>query len=338
MDIKYAAPGMVLAQDITDEAGTLLLEQGITLTASYLRRLRQLGIHDIAIHDSEAAALQAQHAIPPELRTELSLCFQALYRLQTSRLTSSKLTTLYFRQIDKVLNQVVHETASQMLGIVNTQIRQPTADDMAHAVNVCLLSVITGLYLKWPRQMLQQLALGALLHDIGKSILIDAQQLSSHKLHPLYGRDILLRNRQDPLIARIAAEHHEWFDGSGYPLGLSAKEIHPLSQLVAIANFFDATMHRAERSGTPRQEVLEIMLACGNKQFDLTLLKAFIHTVPLYPVGTLVRLNTDQTAYVVRNRPHYPLRPCIRLRDTDMPEEIDLVCKPTLTIVEVIAN
>lgn len=338
MIIDYAEPGMILEKDVSDECGKLLLEKGMILTESYINRLKNFNINQIHVFDYEANLLKQQQSISPALHTELALCFKGLSSLQTSFLSNEKLTHLYLEQIGKLMNTLIHEASEQMNNIINTQIYSPSHREIVHAINVCLLSLITGLHLKISKEDLYDLAFGALLHDIGKSTLprINGLLFDSTQLHTLYGRNLLLRSKLSPRIAQIVAEHHETLDGSGLPLGLTHGKIHFLSKIVAIANYFDKAISKTISNNTPQQQVLEDMLAKGNTRFDAHLLKAFFHTIPIYPVGSLVLLNTKQTAYVTKNYLNQLLRPQIKMNTTVGKTIVDLSQEANLAIIQVI--
>lgn len=338
MLIDYAEPGMILGQDVTDEYGKLLLEKGIALTESYIHRLRKFGINTIRIFDQEASLLKEQQLIPAELRTELSLCFQALSSLQTSFLANEKLTVLYLDQIGSIVNTMILQISQQAETIINTQIYYPNQQELVHSINVCLLSLMTGLQLKMTKDDLYELALGALLHDIGKTTLprINGLLFDSTKLHTLYGRNLLLRSKLSPRIARIVAEHHEALDGSGLPLGLTSNKIDFFSKIVAIANSFDKAITKAALENTPQLEVIEKMSAKSGTHFDTQILNTFIETIPIYPVGSLVLLNTKQLAYVTKNHPHHLFRPEIRIKTKSGKVAVNLRQEPALAISKVI--
>lgn len=328
---------MLLSHDLLDDEGNLLLEKGIALTEAYIVRLKKMGIRLIDVYDPTSEPIKAIPAISPELRAELTESFRALFTMELDKLLNPDLRTVYFREIVNVTDQTITELTTQLPHIMNVQIRQPSTDEINHAVNVCLLSVVIGLYLKIRRPMLHHLAIGALLHDLGKSIipLIEGKPVNSPNLHTLYGRDLLLNNKQHPIVARIAAEHHEAYNGTGYPFGLSHPDIHPLSRIVAIANYFDTAMTQAALENSNREEIVEQMMGSGNTLFDVNLLRAFFHTIAIYPVGALVYLNNGQTGYVVKNRPNFPLRPVIRVVSESGHTDVNLVYKPNMLIVEV---
>ena len=345
MLISEIKAGMVLAHDMVDDNGTLLLEKGIALTEYYITRLKQLGVTNIPIYDSYAADLKKPTVIAPEVREELTLCFRSLFYKTSQDILGSGLRTMYLKQIRQTVGQVIDETEKNIKQIINVQVRQPNEDEVDHAINVCLMAVATGLYIKLPRPVLMDLALGALFHDLGKIVMpaINGLVVDPGHLHPIYGQQLLLKNKVGGIISRIAAEHHERYDGQGYPAGLAGKEIHPLSRIVTIANYFDNTMASAAKTGESRSTIMVNMMANANALFDMYLLRAFFHTTPLYPVGCLVRLNTHQKAYVIKNKVRFAATPTVQIaeRNTRVSSHgqiIDLAMNPLIAIVDVIAE
>ncbi|MDR3588084.1 MAG: HD domain-containing protein [Negativicutes bacterium] len=336
MRIEDTGVGMILTQDVTDERGNLLLEKGITLTRNYISRLKRMGIRAITVFDPYAESLKQKQVISPELRTELTQCFTELFRMKAADILNFKPPAAHLQKLNTVMDSVIDEASTQQEQVVNIQVRSLSEDETQHAVNVCLLSVVSGLYLKFDRQMLRDLALGALLHDLGKSMLPLGDTDKAY-LHTIYGRELLLRSNLNTVVARIAAEHHEAFDGTGHPKGLSGRDTHPLSRLVAIANYFDVALAGSGDDSTPRQDIIEEMMAGGNTLFDLNMLRAFLNTATVFPVGSLVRLNTGKRAYVISNKVHFPLRPVVRMIEDSGPGELDLLTRPNITIVEFIA-
>ncbi|MDR3566274.1 MAG: HD domain-containing protein [Negativicutes bacterium] len=333
MRIEDTGVGMILTQDVVDERGNLLLEKGISLTKVYISRLKRLGIRTITVTDPYAESLKEAKIISPELREELTQCFTELFRMKAADILNFKPPAAHLQKLNSVMDSVIDEADLHLDQVVNVQVRQPSEDETHHAVNVCLLSVITGLYLKFDRQVLRDLALGALLHDLGKSMLPPGDTDKAF-LHTIYGRELLQRSNLSSVVARIASEHHEAYDGAGFPKGLTGRETHPLSRLVAITNYFDMALAKTTHNHTPRQDIIEEMLGGGNTLFDLNMLRAFLNTAAIFPVGSLVRLNTGSTAYVVRNKVHFPLRPVVQIIEDTGSIEIDLVIKPNITIVD----
>lgn len=338
MKIEDAGVGMILMHDVVDERGNLLLEQGITLTKNYISRLKSLCIRTVNVSDPYADKLKEKTIITPGLRNELTSCFTALFRMKAADILNFKPPSAHLQKLNSVMDNVIDEATANVDQLVNMHVRKPSDDETQHAVNVCLLSLVTGLYLNFDRKVLRDLALGALLHDLGKSML-PLNDADKAYLHTIYGRELLLRSNLSTIVARIAAEHHEAYNGAGNPKGLVGRDIHPLSRLVCIANYFDNALEESSVTLMPRQEIVERMMGEGDGQFDLNLLRAFLNTVAIFPVGSLVKLNNGKKGYIVANRKHFPLRPVVRVLDDEMLHmDIDLVMKPNITISDIIAE
>lgn len=287
--------------------------------------------------DKYSQSLHTKNAISPELRNEIEKELYSLFSLQDYDIFDDTLRTSHFNKLSITMHQVIDEVDCNIDNIINTQVQKFSQDDIKHAVNVCLMSMITGIYLRFSRPVLHNLAFGALMHDLG-NILINRNksQRKDAYLHTLYGRHLLLKSSVDPSAAIIAAQHHEHYDGSGHPLGLSGKELHPLAKIVSIADYYDNVLTTALAKGISLNEMIENMLAESNKRFDPNILNAFFNTIAVYPVGSLVRLSNNQDAYIISNRARFPLRPVIRIFEDGKSSDIDLVFKPDIIIVEVI--
>lgn len=212
-----------------------------------------------------------------------------------------------------------------------TQMRQFDADLLAHAVDVCVVSLVVGKEQNLTTTQLKSLGVGALLHDIGKMRLprnlLHKPQVSSERErallqeHPTLGAAILARSEDIPEESRrIVVEHHEYADGSGYPAGRTLADLSPLSQVVSIVDAYDAMV--SGRAGQPvlcPTYALRQLYQLGKaRQFDSTWVERVIRSLGVYPVGTLVELNTGEKGVVIAINSAETLRPTVRLlEDSD---------------------
>lgn len=180
-----------------------------------------------------------------------------------------------------------------------------------HSVSVAALSLAFGATLGFDEVTLRQVALGALLHDIGKActpehILNKPGRLSDDEMirmreHVVDSHRILA---ETPGISQLALEsasfHHERFDGSGYPYGLVGDDIPIHAQVVSIADAYDAmTSGRCYQHRIEPTDALRRMFGAANQHFREDMLQAFTRTVGIYPVGSLVRLDNEHLAIVL---------------------------------------
>ena len=163
------------------------------------------------------------------------------------------------------------------------------------------------------------------MHDIGKvntplEVLNKPGKLSTEefdimKRHVVDGAHILRRTPEMPALAPIVAfEHHLKQDLSGYPEKIGSRKLNLCTMIVSIADVFDALRsNRPYREGMATTRIRSIMAEQGNPAFNQVLLKRFVNLMGLFPIGTLVRLNTDELAVVTAEHPTDPFRPQVKI-------------------------
>lgn len=215
-----------------------------------------------------------------------------------------------------------------------------------HSVNVTILSLALGETLKIRPELLREMGTAAMLHDIGKvsidpKIVLKPDKLSDEeweqmKKHPLTGYETLKKMEGlSEVVLRVALEHHMKCNLTGYPEIPKDYKLHPASLILSICDCYDAmTTHRVyQRCHEPR-EALEFMTRMAGINFEPTYLKAFIKMLGIYPQGTLVKLNTGETAIVSSPNPSSPDEPIIKViydvfgNKIENPKIYDLSKKP----------
>ena len=198
-----------------------------------------------------------------------------------------------------------------------------------HSVNVSVLAIALGQRLGLSKKALNELGLAALFHDIGKvevpveilnkpSAFTEEEWLIMKK-HPLWGVKALLNLKApDPFLLRsaiVAFEHHLHYNYSGYPSVKTKQEQDLYSRIVTIADQYDAmTSSRVySRVPLPPDKALSILIDRSGTQVDPLLLKFFINIVGVYPIGSLVLLNTNELGIVYQSNPVFPDRPRVRI-------------------------
>lgn len=353
ISLSQAQPGMVIARNVFGADGDLLLAGGMMLTESYIRRLRSLGIYSIYIESLLGENVETPEVLQEKTRT------MAVARIQETFKNLRKRQSTSCEAVHKIAATIVEEIMNNKCAMVQlTDIR--TFDDytFGHSVNVCVLAVLTGMALgTMNRERLEKLAMGALLHDVGKMMVpneiinkpgkLDAGEWKIMQQHSAYGFEILRTKSRDLSIisAHVAFQHHEKFNGEGYPRGLSGDHIHEFARIVAVADVYDAlTSDRVYNKAMQLQQAYEILLAEANTHFDPVILQAFLERIAIYPAGCLVELNTGDIGIVVKVIPKLATRPTVRLivncdgdRYPDRPE-IDLSVEHTIFVRRVLAE
>jgi putative nucleotidyltransferase with HDIG domain len=216
-----------------------------------------------------------------------------------------------------------------------------------HNLNVATLSMMIARDIKLPPSVVSPLALGALFHDVGHKnipdkILSKAEPLTQpeknlYELHCQYGVEIGQRLGFPVPCLAIIGDHHEAFDGSGYPRKLKGEAIGVLPRIVAIANFYDELCNPVNIAAalTPH-ETLALMFAKHRNKFDPKLLQVFIRCLGVYPPGTIVQLSNGVTGMVVTVNTSRPMKPVVVVHDAGVPRDeailVDLDGQPDLSI------
>lgn len=320
---EYLAPGMITAKHLYTNDGRVLLAEGVELNKKYINRLIQKGIPALYVKDKISADVVVEDVVLDNTRN------QAVVQIKHA------ITHLAKKVADKKINIVnINKTISDIVDqlLLNSDIIYNLADIrtvdnylFSHSVNVCILSVMTGIALQYDRTQLEDLARGALLHDVGKVMVpydilnkpgrLTPDEFEEIKKHPGYSLEILRKNSCISSVSRIIAyQHHEKYNGEGYPAGLRGGDIMEASQIVGMADMYDAiTSDRCYRGAMPPNEAYELISASGDYYFKFDLVKAFLNQIAAYPVGSYVELSTKEIALVIENRKGYSLKPRLRI-------------------------
>lgn len=220
-----------------------------------------------------------------------------------------------------------------------------------HSLNVTMLALMVARDLDLPPEVVGVLGIGALFHDLGhreipSKILLKVEPLTPaerhlFEMHCQYGVDLGRRLELAPAVLAIIHDHHELYDGSGYPRQLKGEKIGLLARIVAICNHYDELCNPPNivDALTPH-EALSIMFAKLRSKFDPKLLQVFIRCLGVYPPGTIVQLSNGAIGMVATVNTAKPMKPTIVIYDPEIPKDeailIDLVQENELNITKAI--
>ena len=220
-----------------------------------------------------------------------------------------------------------------------------------HSLNVTMLSMMVARDIKLPQEVVGTLGMGALFHDLGRKeipnkILMKLEPLTQaeqhlYEMHCQYGVEIGKRLEFSAPVLKIILEHHEFFDGSGYPHKLKGESIGLLSRIVALANHYDELCNPLiiANALTPH-EALSIMFAKLRNKFDPKLLQVFIRCLGVYPPGTIVQLSNGVIGMVATVNTLKPMKPMLVIYDATIPKEeailVDMARETDLNISKAI--
>ena len=310
ISIEEAEPGMLLAKGVYDAYSRVLVAKKRPLTAEYIEKLRERGYLGFYIEDEFSEGIVVEETISAELRNK------GVEALRKKNIDATL-------QVAKdIVGQILH-TDRISLDMVDLR----TYDDYTyrHSVNVAVLSTIIGMGMGLEQEMLNDLCVAAMFHDMGK-LMIDTEVINKPgrltkeefaliKMHPQLSLDLLAGRWNVSLESKEAIlSHHENYDGSGYPRGLRKDEIPLYARIIHVADVYDAlTSKRPYKDPYTPSESIEYLMGGCHILFDPVVVNAFLKWVPVYPKGVMVKLSDGREGIVYENTRN-PIRPKIRLK------------------------
>lgn len=315
---------MRLGRTIFGPDGRVLLSAGVALQPSYLARLRSMGYSSVYISDGIHDDMELPEVIGQETRARATQAVRSVMEgLAPAGQTKGK------RSLDSVY-QAVSEMVDQILSAKELQLGLTdikALDDylFAHSVNTATVAIMIGRKMGLPPSRLVDLGIGCMLHDIGKCHIrqdilqkpagLTPEEIEEVQRHAAVGFEFLRLNFDLSMIAaHVAFQHHERMDGSGYPRGLKGEEILDVARIAAVADVFDAvTSDQVYRKKASYDQALQLLQKEAGSKLDPGAVRALLDFVAPYPLATLVRLNTGETALVVALNLQQMGRPQVKL-------------------------
>ena len=282
------------------------------------RGVRRIVLGKIAVEETPADQLgiqAAQKVYATAVESAESLWDQAKAGDKPDPDTARKI-------IDSLANIVTQDRTSLM---ALTALKKYDNYTFTHMVNVAALSMAQARALNLEGPLLREFGFAALMHDIGKvntplEVLnkpgkLTADEFKLMKQHVVDGAHILRRTPEMPALAPIVAfEHHLKQDLSGYPENIGHRKLNLCTMIVSIADVFDALRsNRPYREGLATSRIRSIMGEQGNPAFNQVLLRRFVNLMGLFPISTIVRLNTGEIGVVTAEHPEDPFRPQVKI-------------------------
>lgn len=342
LNVDDIEPGQYLGKTVYSANGTVLLSAGIQLTVYMINTLKRIGVTMIYVKDNDLPDVELEDVVNETTKVQV---YKEMHELQGAVRSGKEWSSKkIFSSMDTLLNEVLNQKG---VLLQLTDIRTVDNAHYLHAMNVCLLSVMMGINMGLNFSQLKDLAIGALLHDIGKSVeQSDDLNIAGVKEHHTWRGFEMIKKKRDLslMVAHIALQHHERLNGSGIPRGLSGDEIHLYAKIVAVANLYDNLIGGSGEAGRRPlmpHEACEELMALSEKELDREVLIEFTRIISVYPNGTGVRLSTKENGVVVRQHRGLPGRPVVRIirgvgDEMDI-KEVDLAVETTVFIDAVLA-
>lgn len=303
--------GMILGENLYDSFGNILLGDGIVLKKSYIVKIRGLNIAKVCIKEKSLSSQSSEQ----EQYTKDSYLIET--RMEAKKFVDESMQSLDFngalaQQAVTIVRKLIDELIENDEIIISLgSLRRVDDYTLEHSVNVCILSLVIGMSIGIDYDELMDLGIGAILHDIGKMLvpkhilnkpgLLTVDEYKIVKKHTTYGYDILKKSSEiSKIAAEVALNHHERLDGNGYPSGKKEDQISIYSRIVAVCDVYDAlTSDRVYKKKIEAHKALEYICKMVNIQFDNEIVKVLLKCIGIYPLGCVVKLNTNEIGVVV---------------------------------------
>jgi HD-GYP domain-containing protein (c-di-GMP phosphodiesterase class II) len=361
-------PGSRFTEDVFVDESNLLVPANIAVKQRDLDALKRWGVVFVLTEGGlidENAPAPGEAEAPGKAAAHKPQGFSGsreLYLRYTELVDRLSQIFEKIRKSETIESKAVDQIAQGVLALVREERDSAIAailgsmakgSDLAKAgVNSAILSSVIGITLKLPPYRLAYLAAGALLHDSGMLRIPDSivkkkgglseDEAQKVRAHPLLSYRIITKELMYPDdVGLVGLQHHERWDSEGYPRKTGADEIDVLARIVSVADAFEAMVsEKPYRNSMIGYAAMKALLSDNSRRFDPDIIKAFIKSMGIYPLGSTVLLNNSAIARVIETHPEAPLRPKLRIivdefskrYEGDEGDIVDLVAEKTLFI------
>lgn len=345
LSITQVKPGMILEKPVMmPGSDKCLLKAGVAVTLKNIARMRELHIASVSIADRNTVYISPADKIAEAFVADFLHYSRALCPSQPEANLSDEICDLARR------NEKLAVKLSTNEDILSFLLQQKITDNTRlyqYSIITCVLAGLVAARMDMSPDQTLKCMIGGLLSDTGlceMPMLIgkddfDGQQLALYMEHPTYGYHFAIQNNIDREAAECIQCHHERWNGSGYPRKLQGEEIPLSARIVAVCAHYAA--HIAYKNDKPYVAIEEIYGGSGIF-FDYEVVKCFTSTIPVYPLGALVRLSTGEVGIVANIRKNEGGRPIVKVhynrfnRPITESKIIDLGKERTIFIEEVL--
>ena len=341
--ISQLKPGMYIAQVIEQSGSLKIKTQGLVSTQQAISKLSDQGVTKVLVDLSKSKLVEDT---PPSKQTE-SAPVQEKAKTVSFEKEINKASELYqqAKQIQSktfdnmkagapIDTDAVQGAATGLIDSVfrnqdalacMTRMRGKDQYLMEHSINVAIIMTIFAKHLKLDKDVIQELATGAMLMDLGmigisNSILnkkgeLTEQERVTEEQHVNMGYKVLSRAKGlSPLSLEIVQDHHENVDGTGYPNNKTAEQLSMYAKMAKIVDSYDAiTAERSYKSAKTPVSAFKILRSESGSVFDQDLVNEFIKCMGIHPVGTLVKMKSNKLGIVVKSNPVNPIAPSVNV-------------------------
>ena len=333
---RHLQPGMKIDQAVVDKSGRNLVQRGSILDNYVIDSLLKMGVMMVYIQSGEETAGDIEKSISPQARKQIErLHTDDRSKVELSDSVKTRVAEgiqfIYSNTESKELADTTNNIASNLMNAINSTdaiavdiSALKTSDEYTfkHSVDVATMSMVLAKQQGLSQKQIYEIGVAGLLHDIGKTKIpldilnkparLTDEEFAVMKQHPVFGyRMIKGRDEFSNEICMAVLQHHEKMNSKGYPVGFPSDKITQYARILTIADIYDALVtERPYKSAFSQREAVEMIMSMTG-ELDLTAMKSFLESMILYPVDSIVELSNGEKAKVVKNNPHYILRPTV---------------------------
>ncbi len=317
LTIAQLKPGMILEKPVyVPENNTLLLNAGVAISLKNIARMRELQIPSVHVVDRNTIYISPTDKMAEAFLTDFLYFSRGLCPNRPEANLSDEICDLA-RSNEKIAAKISSD--EEILSFLLVQKITDNKRLYQYSITTCVLSGLIAGRMGLSSEEIQHCMIAGLLSDIGMSEMptligregnSNDQEIALYKEHPTYGYYFAVQQNIHRDIAEYIRCHHERFDGSGYPRGLKGEEIPLCARIIAVCSHYAS--HTIYNENKPYVAIEEIYGSSGIF-FDYEVVKAFITTIPIYPLGALVRLSTGEIGIVANIRRNEGGRPIVKI-------------------------
>lgn len=322
MKLSELTGNEILAQSLMTWDYQIILPEGAVLKKEYIDKIEEMGILEVYVKEDEANEIVIlKNDIEKTIRSKVKSI------LERHTYQNNKELQGLTQAADEIITNILDE--KEVVEKV-FDIKERSADIYEHSISLSSLAILTALRMNVDKQVIHDIGVGCLLHDIGlryttldyegKSMEdMKPEALAEYKKHPIYGYTSVKDEEWiSDEVKKIILYHHERLDGSGFPLRLKEAEIPLFCQIVAVCDAFDEMICGIAQRRSRVYEAVEYLKSFKNVKYNGKIVDAFLSFTAVYPAGSHVLTNDGEEAIVVSQNKDFQDRPIIRIiRDED---------------------
>lgn len=320
--------GMVLGKTLYGLNNQILLTAGTVLNKIYVNRIVMLKYNGVYVEDDLSKDIPVLDILSDELKQKTvkgikQIFVESTAEISSGRMPKGKKDLSGTKMLVESIVEDILDNKNLMINMVDLKIFDEYT--FYHSVNVTVLSIVLGAAIHLTTEELYKLGLSALLHDIGKVFIpkeilnkpgrLTEKEFEIVKSHSEAGYKYIKEGYDVPLKSYVGIlQHHERYDGGGYPDGKKFENISLFGRIISISDVYDAlTSDRPYRKGMLPSEAMEYIMGGSGTMFDPKLVKVFVKKIAPYPVGVCVELSNGFKAIVAENYEECCMRPKVKV-------------------------